>query len=85
MSIEIEELKVVPEKIKDIAPVIEQPTVEDGWSKHVDSIMSGDFTGLQLAIMLFVGIILLRPLIALATYVAGFFLIFILVKQFVQV
>lgn len=83
MAIEIEELKEAAEKIQDIAPVIEQPVVVDGWSKHVDSIVAGDFTGLQLAIMIFIGIIFLRPLIALATYAAGFFAVFLLVKHFV--
>lgn len=84
MAIEIEEVKVAAEKIQDIAPVIEQPTIEDGWSKHADAIMHGDFTGVQLAIALFVAFIFLRPLIALATYAAGFFVLFILVKHFVQ-
>lgn len=83
MSIEIEELKQTAEKIQDIAPMIEQPVVVDGWSKHVDSIMTGDFTGVQLAIAIFIAFIFLRPLIALATYAAGFFAIFILVKHFV--
>lgn len=76
MAIEIEEVQV-----QETKAVTVQPTNET-WDEVFSQIAHGDFSGLSLTIMIVLGILILRPLLALASYVAFFALIFMGVKYY---
>lgn len=71
-------------EVKEIKEVIEYKTMTeaDGWSDAFDSIMHGDFTGVSTVIWIVVGLILLRPVLALLPYLAAIWVIFMMVKMY---
>lgn len=71
-------------EVKQIVESTEYKTMTeaDGWSEAFDSIMHGDFTGFSTVLMIVVGLILLRPILALLPYIISIWVIFMLVKMY---
>jgi hypothetical protein len=76
MSIEVKEIKEV------VQTEYTAMTEADGWSEAFDSIMHGDFTGLSTVLMIVVGLILLRPILALLPYIVSIWVVFMMVKMY---
>jgi hypothetical protein len=84
MAIEIEEIKQVPQQVKDIFAetqevVIQQTEPWIKWDNVVDSI---DQSHLMIAVIIFLIAVLAKPLLGLIKYVVIFGLILYSVKYF---
>jgi hypothetical protein len=84
MAIEIEEIKQVPQQVKDIFAdtqevVIQQTEPWIKWDNVVDSI---DQSHLMIAVVIFLIAVLAKPLLGLIKYVVIFGLILYSVKYF---
>jgi hypothetical protein len=84
MAIEIEEIRQVPQQVKDIFAdtqevVIQQTEPWIKWDKVVDSV---DQSHLMIAVVIFLIAVLAKPILALAKYVVIFGLIMYAVQHF---
>jgi len=84
MAIEIEEIRQVPQQVKDIFAdtqevVIQQTEPWIKWDKVVDSV---DQSHLMIAVVIFLIAVLAKPILALAKYIVIFGLIMYAVQHF---
>jgi hypothetical protein len=84
MAIEIEEIRQVPQQVKDIFAdtqevVIQQTEPWIKWDNVVDSI---DQSHLMIAVIIFLIAVLAKPILALAKYIVIFGLIMYAVQHF---
>lgn len=84
MAIEIEEIRQVPQQVKDIFADTQEVVVQQTepwvkWDKVVDSV---DQSHLMIAVVIFLIAVLARPILALAKYIVIFGLIMYAVQHF---
>lgn len=84
MAIEIEEIRQVPQQVKDIFAdtqevVIQQTEPWVKWDKVVDSV---DQSHLMIAVVIFLIAVLAKPILSLAKYIVIFGLIMYAVQHF---
>jgi len=84
MAIEIEEIKQVPQQVKDIFADTQEVVVQQTepwikWDKVVDSV---DQSHLMIAVVIFLIAVLAKPILALAKYIVIFGLIMYAVQHF---
>lgn len=84
MAIEIEEIKQVPQQVKDIFAETQEIVVQQTepwvkWDKVVDSV---DQSHLMIAVVIFLIAVLAKPILALAKYIVIFGLIMYAVQHF---
>lgn len=58
----------------------EEVRPRDGWTDAFEEVMHGDFSGVSTVIVIVVGLILLRPILALLPFIISVWAVFMLVK-----
>jgi len=58
----------------------EEVRPRDGWTDAFEEVMHGDFSGVSTVILIVVGLILLRPILALLPFIISVWAVFMLVK-----
>jgi hypothetical protein len=84
MAIEIEEIKQVPQQVKDIFADTQEIVVQqtEPWIKWENVVDSVDQSHLMIAVVIFLIAVLAKPILALAKYVVIFGLIMYAVQHF---